>query len=1028
MTPHTSSESVRFGEFELDLHTGELRHNGQTKILQEQSFQILAALLERPGRLITRDELRKRVWSSHTFVDFDQGLNKAVNRLRDVLEDSAEHPRFIETLPRRGYRFIAPVQRVENQVSTASASLIGKKVTHYRVLEILGGGGMGLVYKAEDLKLGRRVALKFLPEELSKDPKALERFEREARAASALDHPNICSVYEFGEHEGQPFLVMPLLEGQTLRDRIAMLPSVPFTTNDLLNLGSQVADGLQAAHEKGIIHRDIKPANIFVTNRGEAKILDFGLAKLTPAEDNQSLPHQETPTGSRDVTLTLTGVALGTAAYMSPEQVRGERLDARTDLFSFGLVLYEMAAGRRAFTGETAPILHAAVLNQVPTPVRQLNSKIPPELETIINKALEKERAERYQTASEMRACLRAATAKLGGRTGAGPSEPTSHTRWLVVVTGVIALLLAVGAVWFAKRRPLALPQLKQTQLTNNSFETAPRSGFISPDGRSFAYSDAKGVHLKSIASGATRTIAPPIDLRNVQTGWALVSWFPDGTRFLVTANLLGTRPEELSSHGTSLWIFSVLGTDPRHIRDDALANSISPDGSTIAFTTNAGRFGDREIWLMGPDGANARKLYDTDENSALGGVAWSPNGKLIAYSRIDSEGASLLSRDLEGGPPTTIFPPSVANRIIDYIWLPDGRLTYSMTEPAAIGVLGCNFWELRLDKNTGKPLGGPRRFTSWSGFCMSAQSATADSKKLAFLRWASHFTTYMADLDAGGKHIASSRHFTLSESWDFPGDWTPDGKAVILVSTRSGHSGIYKQFLNEDDAQPLATTEEDLSNPRVTPDAKWVLYLVTPNDPTSANLSKPAPVMRVPIDGGPSQLVFTASSSKSIIFCARPPSDLCAIGELSGDRKQVVVTAFDPLKGRGHELTRFGVDPNEDRWFMDLSPDGTRLAAIRSPAGPIFILSLRGKATEQMQPQGWTDLRSLNWTSDGKGLLVGVNQKGYGTLLHSDLQGRATVLWEHSVNIPAPESPDGRHLWIPNNAVDQNFWMLENF
>ena len=250
-------------------------------------------------------------------------------------------------------------------------------MTHYRVLEILGGGGMGLVYKAEDLKLGRRVALKFLPEELSKDPKALERFEREARAASALDHPNICSVYEFGEHEGQPFLVMPLLEGQTLRDRIAMLPSVPFTTNDLLNLGSQVADGLQAAHEKGIIHRDIKPANIFVTNRGEAKILDFGLAKLTPAEDNQSLPHQETPTGSRDVTLTLTGVALGTAAYMSPEQVRGERLDARTDLFSFGLVLYEMAAGRRAFTGETAPILHAAVLNQVPTPVRQAELQNP---------------------------------------------------------------------------------------------------------------------------------------------------------------------------------------------------------------------------------------------------------------------------------------------------------------------------------------------------------------------------------------------------------------------------------------------------------------------------------------------------------------------------------------------------------------------------------------------------------------------------------------------------------------------------
>ncbi len=1026
MTPHTASQSVRFGEFELDLQTGELRRNGRTTILREQSFHILAALVERPGHLITRDELRKRVWSSHTFVDFDQGLNKAVNRLRDVLEDSAEHPLFIETLPRRGYRFIAQVQRLENRAPSASANLIGKKVSHYRVLEILGGGGMGLVYKAEDLKLGRRVALKFLPEELSKDPTALERFEREARAASALDHPNICSVYEFGEHEGQPFLVMPLLEGQTLRDRIAMLPSTPFTTDDLLNLGIQVADGLQAAHEKGILHRDIKPANIFITNRGEVKILDFGLAKLTRSEDNQSLPHPETSTQSVDVTLTVTGMALGTAAYMSPEQVRGERLDARTDLFSFGLVLYEMAAGQRAFTGETAPILHAAVLNQVPTPLRQLNPKIPTELETIINKSLEKEREERYQTASEMRTSLLTAS-KLGGRTGASPPEPPRHTRWPVVTTVVFALLLGVGAMWFAKRQSSGLPQLKQTQLTNNSFEIASGGGSISPDGKYLAYIEAKGMKLKLVESGESRSLSPPEQLKGKQVDWVFGGWFPDSARFLVTAHPFGTRPEELSSHATSVWIFSVLGTPPRHIRDDALANSISPDGSTIAFSTNAGRLGDREIWLMGPDGANARKLYDTDENSALGGVAWSPNGKVIAYSRIDSEGASLLSRDLKGGPPTTIFPSSVGNQIFEYLWLP-GRLIYSMAEPQAVGVSGCNFWEMRLDGGTGKPIGEPRRLTSWSGFCMSGESATADGKKLAFLRWASHFTIYMANLDASGTRVINSRHFTLSESRDFPGAWTPDGKALIFVSDRGGPLGVYKQFLGEDNAQPLTTPEEGARNAVVTPDGKWVLYFVHRYNPTGSGMgSKPDPLMRVPVGGGPSQLVLTAVSSESQVSCARPPSDLCVVAELSEDRKEVVVDAVDPVKGRGSELTRFALDPNDDRWDVELSPDATRVAALRGLEDPIYILSLRGKKMREVQVKGWSNLRGLNWSADGKGLFVVTTQKGYGAVLHVDLQGHANVLWERAIGSSA-ESPDGHHLCIESNTVDQNFWMLENF
>jgi serine/threonine protein kinase len=283
-----------------------------------------------------------------------------------------------------------------------------------------------------------------------------------------------------------------------------------------------------------------------------------------------------------------------------------------------------MAVGQRAFPGETAPVLHAAILNQVPTPVRQLNQNIPPELETIINKSLEKEREERYQTASDMRASLRAA-AKLGARTDASGAQPTPHARWPVLVTGIFAVLLVVGAVWFAKRQASDLPQLRQTQLTNNSFEIARAGGSISPDGKYLAYTDAKGMHLKLIESGETRMLPPPDALKDNQVDWEFGGWFPDSTRFLVNAFPLGLRPEELSSQGTSIWTLSVLGTSPRHIRDDAQADGISPDGSAIAFGANNGRFGDREIWLMGPDGENARKLYGTDENSSINGVVWSP-------------------------------------------------------------------------------------------------------------------------------------------------------------------------------------------------------------------------------------------------------------------------------------------------------------------------------------------------------------------------------------------------------------------
>jgi serine/threonine protein kinase/predicted Zn-dependent protease len=471
------TQRVRFGVFEFDLRAGELREGNRKIRLQEQPFQILRMLVERRGEIVTRDEIKKQLWPNDTIVEFDHSIQTAISKLRQALGDSAEGPKYIETVARRGYRLMVRVESKSNSASDRTfavaekdpnstshgqfsvGNLIGKKVSHYRVLEILGGGGMGVVYTAEDLKLGRRVAIKFLPEELGTDTHSLERFELEARAASALDHPNICGVYEFGEHRAQPFIVMPLLEGHTLRELIADKGN-PFSIHEILDVAIQIASGLEAAHEKGIIHRDIKPANIFVTKRDETKILDFGLAKLTyAAADRNASAVAEASQSVRDVTLTRTGVALGTAAYMSPEQVRGEELDARTDLFSFGLVLYEMATGQQAFRGETAAILHDAVLNSTPTSARQLNSEIPQVLEEIIEKALQKNHKLRYHNASEMCTDLKSLRSHTNSALQASTSEPgpehpihpaKQRRRWRFFVFPLAGSVLVIATVFYS--------------------------------------------------------------------------------------------------------------------------------------------------------------------------------------------------------------------------------------------------------------------------------------------------------------------------------------------------------------------------------------------------------------------------------------------------------------------------------------------------------------------------------------------------------------------------------------------------
>jgi len=626
---------------------------------------------------------------------------------------------------------------------------------------------------------------------------------------------------------------------------------------------------------------------------------------------------------------------------------------------------------------------------------------------------------------------------------------PNSTQKQVLGVAGSLALLLIVGAAWWLIRRhaptPLSLPDLKQLQLTANSSENAITGGAISPDGKYLAYADTTGIHIKLIKTGDTHDVPQPESLKGLQVSWSIApNWALEGARIIATASVPGRAP--------SIWSVPVIGGAPRKIRDDATATGVTRDGSLVAFTTRASEIGgDREIWMVTSDGENAQKLYESDDNTDFMGAEWSPDGQRLAYlwhhEVAKTVQFSLDNRDLRGGLEARVLPAWVW----DWNWSPDGRLIYSLDDPGPIGE-SCSFWGVRLDARSGKALEAPQRLTRWAGVCMDSLSMTEDGRKLAFRKWSWQGDVYVADME-GSRHISTPQRLTLNEGRRYPAAWTPDSKAVVFGAYRDGQWGLFKQVVGTEKVEFLATVADSKhltdyglddiwsAGACVSPDGAWILFLSAPPEIASyASTLTPTRVMRAPMAGGATELVMTAQTYEGLA-CARSPAKLCAVGEESSDRKQMVFTAFDPLKGRGREIARFDTDPvarypNDYLW--NLSPDGATIAIFQRSGPAIHLLSLKNHASRVLAVKGWNNFQTLNWEADGKALIVASATGDGAALLEVDLQGKAYVLWEqrgdlepNNAVLSAPwglPSPDGRHLAIYAAHLSGNMWMMENF